>query len=124
MCWLCNAHKGADATDFRSVQETYAARERGCLFCECGDRQLIAENPLAVLMLDAFPVTEGHMLAISRRHVADYFDLHQPERNAIQRLLEEGEHGSVNGTATSPASTSGSTAERRLGKPSPTATFI
>lgn len=30
------------------------------------------------------------MLAIPRRHVADYFDLHQPERNAIQRLLEDG----------------------------------
>ena len=30
------------------------------------------------------------MLAIPRRHVSDYFDLRQPERNAIQRLLEEG----------------------------------
>jgi len=29
------------------------------------------------------------MLAIPRRHVADYFDVRQPERNAIQRLLEE-----------------------------------
>ena len=30
------------------------------------------------------------MLAIPRRHVADYCDLDQPERNAIQRLLEDG----------------------------------
>jgi ATP adenylyltransferase len=40
-----------------------------------------------------FPVTEGHMLAVPRRHAADYFDLYQPdqpERNAIQRLLEDG----------------------------------
>ena len=34
--------------------------------------------------------TEGHLLAILRRHVADYFDLRQPEHNAINRLLEEG----------------------------------
>jgi ATP adenylyltransferase len=55
-----------------------------------GDRKLIAENPLAMLIADAFPVTEGHMLAIPRRHVSNYFELHQPERNAIQRLLEDG----------------------------------
>jgi diadenosine tetraphosphate (Ap4A) HIT family hydrolase len=40
--------------------------------------------------LRGYPVTQGHLLAIPRRHVADYFDLHQPERNAIQRLLEHG----------------------------------
>ncbi len=91
LCWLCNAHKGAgDATDFRTLHESYAAREPGCPFCELGDRQIIAENPLAVLIFDGFPVTEGHMLAIPRRHVADYFDLHQPERNAVQRLLDDG----------------------------------
>ena len=83
--------KGAgDATDFRALRESYAAREPGCPFCELSDRKVVAENPLAVLIADAFPVTEGHMLAIPRRHVADYFDLHQPERNAIQRLLEDG----------------------------------
>ena len=30
------------------------------------------------------------MPARDGEHVADYFDLHQPERNAIQRLLEDG----------------------------------
>ena len=91
LCWRCNQDKGAgDATDFRGVRESYETREPGCLFCELADRQLVAENPLAVLILDGFPVTEGHMLAIPRRHVSDYFELHQPERNAIQRLLEDG----------------------------------
>jgi len=51
---------------------------------------VFAENALAVLVEDRFPVTEGHLLAFPRRHVADYFDLRQPELNAIQRLLEEG----------------------------------
>jgi ATP adenylyltransferase len=32
----------------------------------------------------------GHLLAIPKRHVSDYFDLRQPERNAIQQLLEQG----------------------------------
>jgi diadenosine tetraphosphate (Ap4A) HIT family hydrolase len=91
LCWRCNQDKGAgDATDFRGIRESYTAREVGCPFCELGERRPIAENPLAALILDKFPVTEGHMLAIPRRHIGDYFDLHQPERNAIQRLLEEG----------------------------------
>ena len=33
---------------------------------------------------DGFPVTEGHTLVIPRRHVADYFDLHLAEREAIE----------------------------------------
>ncbi len=64
-------------------------RADGCPFCDIGDREVVAENPLAFLIEDGFPVTEGHLLAIPRRHVADYFDLRQPERNAIQRLLEK-----------------------------------
>jgi diadenosine tetraphosphate (Ap4A) HIT family hydrolase len=32
---------------------------------------------------------ELHTLVIPKRHVADYFDLHQPERNAMQALLED-----------------------------------
>jgi ATP adenylyltransferase len=37
---------------------------------------------------DAFPVTELHTLIIPKRHVADYFDLYQPERNAIDQMLQ------------------------------------
>ena len=40
-------------------------------------------------IIDAFPVTEHHTLVISKRHVADYFDLNQPERNTIEALLHE-----------------------------------
>jgi hypothetical protein len=53
-----------DATDFRRMRESYAMREPGCPFCELDDGKLVAENPLAVLIHDGFPVTDGHMLAI------------------------------------------------------------
>ena len=78
-------------------------REDGCPFCIVTAGKILGENSLAFLISDGFPVTEGHMLTIPRRHVADYFDLHQPERNAIQRLLDEGrkmvrgKHGGVSG---------------------------
>jgi diadenosine tetraphosphate (Ap4A) HIT family hydrolase/5-methylcytosine-specific restriction endonuclease McrA len=91
LCWQCNANKGAgDDADFRGIRETYATRQEGCPFCDPPRRPAIAENPLAILIEDGFPVTDGHLLAIPRRHVADYFDLRQSERNAVQRLLDHG----------------------------------
>src|SRR5688572_16743588 len=62
LCWRCNQDQGAgDATDFRGIRESYAARESGCPFCELADRAVIAENSLAFLIADRFPVTDGHM---------------------------------------------------------------
>ena len=60
------------------------------MFCDIDTARVVAANELAVLIEDGFPVTKGHLLAIPRRHVADYFDLGRPERNAIERLLAEG----------------------------------
>jgi len=57
-------------------------------FCNV-DRELIAENELAYAFRDKFPVTYKHTLVVSKRHVPDYFDLYQPELNAINRLLAE-----------------------------------
>jgi ATP adenylyltransferase len=44
---------------------------------------------LAYAILDAFPVTELHTLIIPKRHTEDFFSLFQPERNAVQSLLEQ-----------------------------------
>src|SRR4029078_1083679 len=46
------------------------------------------ENELCYAVRDLYPVTELHTLVIPQRHVGDYFDLYQPERNAIHGLLE------------------------------------
>ena len=90
LCYSCNAMKrDRDDTDFRQINQSYEHRESGCIFCEIPKERLIAANELAYAILDAFPVTEQHTLIISKRHVSDYFRLHQPERNAMQQLLEE-----------------------------------
>ena len=62
---------------------------KDCLFCNIGSNRLIAESELCFAIRDTFPVTEHHTLVIPKRHVADYFDLHQPERNAIEAMLHE-----------------------------------
>lgn len=91
LCWLCNTNKGAgDNADFRGIRYSYAHRSSGCPFCDVADARILDGNDLAVLIEDGFPVTKGHLLAIPRRHVADYFELRQPELNAVQRLLDAG----------------------------------
>ncbi len=90
LCYSCNAMKrDRDDTDFRKVRKSYEDRESGCLFCEIPKERVIAENELAYVILDAFPVTAQHTLIIPKRHIDDFFSLYQPERNAIQQLLEE-----------------------------------
>ncbi|GAG39250.1 unnamed protein product, partial [marine sediment metagenome] len=93
LCFSHNAMKrDRDDTDFRGVAATYDDRETGCVFCEAGARIASIggnelENRLAFVIEDRFPVTEKHMLIIPKRHVMSYFDLYQPELNAIHALV-------------------------------------
>ena len=90
LCVTCNTNKrDRDDTDFRGVMETYTDREPDCLFCGIDTGRIIAENELCYAIRDGFPVTPLHTLIIPKRHVADYFDLYQPELNAIQSLLQD-----------------------------------
>jgi ATP adenylyltransferase len=90
LCFRCNAQKrDRDDTDFTAVRESYQDRKVECPFCDLSNDRIISENELAVAIRDDYPVTEGHTLIIPRRHVSDYFDLYQPERNAIEQLALE-----------------------------------
>lgn len=90
LCYSCNATKrDRDDTDFRGMAKSYEERSAECPFCQLAPSRLVGENELAVAFHDAYPVTELHTLVIPKRHVADYFDLFQPERNAMQALMEE-----------------------------------
>jgi ATP adenylyltransferase len=90
LCYSCNAMKrDTDDADFRGMAESYKHREAGCIFCEMPADRVIKENELCYAIRDGYPVTDLHSLVIPKRHVADYFELYQPERNAIEQLLHE-----------------------------------
>ncbi len=90
LCYSCNAMKrDRDDADFRGIRDSYSERDQNCVFCQLPNSRVIAENELAIAFLDLYPVTQHHTLIIPKRHVADYFDLYQPERNAIQALMEQ-----------------------------------
>ena len=90
LCFKCNANKGArDDEDFRIIREGLNARQSGCIFCELPAERLISSNALAFAVRDNYPVTELHTLVIPKRHATTFFDLFEPERRAINQLLDE-----------------------------------
>ena len=89
LCFKCNANKGArDDEDFRAVREGLNAQQSNCIFCKHPTDGVIASNALAFAIRDNYPVTELHTLVIPKRHAATFFDLFEPERRAINQLLD------------------------------------
>ena len=49
-----------------------------CIFCRI-DRPIIAESEHALAIFDNFPVSKGHALVVSRRHVVSIWDMTEAE---------------------------------------------
>lgn len=62
--------------------------DEACPLCSAADgREILAANTHALAIWDAFPVSPGHALIVSRRHVADLFELSSDEQSALWALL-------------------------------------
>jgi len=57
-----------------------------CFFCNPGS--MLLENALAYARYDDYPVSPGHVLILTQRHVADYFDTTLAEKHAMLELIE------------------------------------
>ena len=66
---------------------SYEEREPSCSFCKIGPERLIAQNELCFAIRDGYPVSLHHTLIIPKRHVANFFELYQPELNSVHALL-------------------------------------
>ena len=63
-----------------------------CLFCDIYEGQknkIIAESSLAFAIYDGFPVNQGHILVIPKRHFDSFFDATEQEINQIYDLLNK-----------------------------------
>lgn len=90
LCYSCNASKkDKDDKDFRGQHDKYNCRNTECLFCKMDKKRIIAESNLAYVIQDKYPVSTGHTLIIPKRHFPDYFEITQPELNAVNTLLSE-----------------------------------
>ena len=59
-----------------------------CPFCELPQERVFYQDDLICCLWDAFPVSEGHALVITRRHVATWFDASLDEQAAVMRGVE------------------------------------
>jgi diadenosine tetraphosphate (Ap4A) HIT family hydrolase len=90
LCYSCNATKrDRDDTDFRGMALRYEDRISDCAFCTLKPDRIIAENELCFAIRDGHPVSNLHTLIIPKRHVSDFFELYQPEINAVYTLLRQ-----------------------------------
>ncbi len=61
----------------------------------CSKRDIVIENDkaiendLAYVLTDSNPVSPGHCLIVTKRHVAEYFDATSEEKTAINELINE-----------------------------------
>jgi len=87
LCSKCNRSKGnRDDTDFRG--EGASERDPECPFCSVEfQKSAIDKNETAFAVLDAYPVTKGHLLIIPKRHTADYFTMTRYERRDMEELV-------------------------------------
>jgi len=58
-----------------------------CVFCHKTATEILCENKLAKAFYDGFPVNRGHVLVVTKKHVASYFDASSEEIQAIYELI-------------------------------------
>ncbi|MCF0149512.1 MAG: HIT family protein [Clostridium sp.] len=60
-----------------------------CIFCNYNEKEKVAENHLAFAIYDNFPVNEGHVLIIPKRHFSSFLEATEEEVLAIYDLIHK-----------------------------------
>ena len=88
LCRTCNAQKrDRDDTNIREMQDDYSLTAPDCVMCGVRASRVVERNELALAFRKEVSETPLHTLVLPKRHVVSYFDLHQAEVTAINRLL-------------------------------------
>jgi len=61
-----------------------------CIFCEPEEELLIHRGAHALVMLNKFPYSSGHLLVAPHRHLADFGALNQAEAAEVHSLAARG----------------------------------
>lgn len=63
--------------------------ELNCIFCNIEKNRIVAENETAYAIYDVFPVNDGHMLIIPKKHIKDYFQTSEQDKAELWKLVDE-----------------------------------
>jgi diadenosine tetraphosphate (Ap4A) HIT family hydrolase len=63
-----------------------------CLFCDLinSTKKEIFEDEFVYVIKDSFPVSKGHLLVITKRHIESFFDISSDEWTSIKNGLDFG----------------------------------
>lgn len=59
-----------------------------CIFCRLVETEILVENDLSEAFFDKYPVNEGHVLIIPKRHLANLFEATPEEVMSLWKLME------------------------------------
>jgi len=69
--------------------EALAEQQPDCPFCYNNAKEKIVEEYRSVFAIkDGYPVSDGHLLIIPKRHSGDYFTMTESEKRDADRLIE------------------------------------
>ncbi len=84
--------EGLDLAGGGNVGPIYKAivmnAQQSCPFCSLPSERMIDASQHGIVIRDGFPVSPGHTLIISKRHVGSLFDLSIEERIDLLALLD------------------------------------
>ena len=85
---MCNRAK-SDKDDRDVRNDIWPDVDPDCLFCEAlNESRIVEEFDSVVAIKDEYPVSEGHLLVLPRRHTPDYFTMTSQERRDAEDLGE------------------------------------
>ena len=83
------ANKSYELYQYQHFNKLPRKEGETCPFCRLSRRvEIICETATCVAFYDGYPVSPGHALIIPKRHVANYFDLTNHEREAMNVVLQ------------------------------------
>lgn len=73
------------------IEQTALAEGETCRFClSKSGRRIMIEGKFCFAAWDRHPASPGHFLVMPYRHVSDYFDINDEEREELWGLVGEG----------------------------------
>ena len=60
-----------------------------CPFCNIAPTDVLIENDLLIGFFDRYPVSPGHMLLVTRRHVENWFEATKEEQLALMAAIDD-----------------------------------
>jgi diadenosine tetraphosphate (Ap4A) HIT family hydrolase len=83
--------------EYKHINQSEVNLYNDCPFCNPDkDREIILESASVFAIYDKFPVNNGHVLIIPKKHVSNYFELSFKEQsacwfvlNSVQKIIQE-----------------------------------